>query len=195
MTRRTVPLIILALLLFAGLATIGAAAWDSPSGDPPPPPELTIDPPMPTPTAWPTPPPSPGPTYDNAPGWGLATPQATDAPGRRHRDAEPAGQDLATTTEESTMADRMEDNYDMGTPITGGGKLLGFLVSHAETTAQTVTFYDATSAPSAGNELLIVNIAPEQSPYYIWFRRPVLFTTGLAATYTNCDLHTWIVTD
>lgn len=82
-----------------------------------------------------------------------------------------------------------------GFSVTGSGKLLGFLISHAETTTQTVTFYDDTSAPSVGNELLTVHIAPEQCPTLIRFPRdlPIQFSTGLAISYGNCDLNVWVV--
>ena len=79
--------------------------------------------------------------------------------------------------------------------ITGAGKLLGFLISHAEDTTQTVTFYNATSAPSAGDQILVVKVAPEQSPCYVVFPRnmPLNFSIGLAVTYTNCEVCLWAV--
>jgi hypothetical protein len=77
--------------------------------------------------------------------------------------------------------------------ITGGGKLLGFIVSHAQATVQTVTFYDNTAA--SGTVLLTVYIDPTRCPTYIRFpsRHPLEFSTGLSATYTNCELNVWAV--
>ena len=75
--------------------------------------------------------------------------------------------------------------------ITGSGLLHGFLVSHNQATVQTLTFYDNTAA--SGTVLLTAYIAPEVNPVFIlWPRRhSVPFTTGLSATYTNCELNVW----
>ena len=75
--------------------------------------------------------------------------------------------------------------------ITGAGLLHGFLISHAQATVQTVTFYDNTAA--SGTVLLTAYIAPERNPTFILFPRrySIPFTTGLSATYTNCELSIW----
>jgi hypothetical protein len=79
--------------------------------------------------------------------------------------------------------------------LAGPGKLLAVLLSHAEASPQTVTFYDDTAAPSAGNELLVVHVAPEQCPCYLAFPRdlPLQFSTGLALDPGTCDVHLWAV--
>jgi hypothetical protein len=75
--------------------------------------------------------------------------------------------------------------------ITGQGLLHGFLVSHNQATVQTLTFYNNTAA--SGTVLLQAYIAPEQNPVFILFprRHSIPFTTGLSASYTNCDLSVW----
>ena len=76
------------------------------------------------------------------------------------------------------------------------GRILAVLVSHAETTTQTLTFYDATSLPSPlDNEVLVLHVAPEQCPYYLRFARDegIPFTTGLHLAGANCDVHLWSV--
>ena len=77
--------------------------------------------------------------------------------------------------------------------ISGAGKLLGFMVSHAQATVQTLTFYDNVTA--SGTVLLQLYIDPGQCPYYIQFPRqlPLEFSPGLSAAYTNCDLSIWAV--
>ncbi len=77
--------------------------------------------------------------------------------------------------------------------ITGAGKLLGFIVSHAQATVQTVTFYDNTAA--SGTVLLTVYIDPNRCPTYVQFPRqhPIEFSTGLAASFANCELNVWAV--
>ena len=75
----------------------------------------------------------------------------------------------------------------------GAGKLLGLIASHAQATVQTITFYDNTAA--SGTVLLTIYIAPERNPVYIQFpkQNPIEFSTGLAASYTNCELSVWAV--
>jgi hypothetical protein len=75
--------------------------------------------------------------------------------------------------------------------ITGSGLLHGFLVSHNQATVQTLTFYDNTAA--AGTVLLTAYIAPEKNPVFLMFprRHSVPFTTGLSATFANCELNVW----
>lgn len=76
---------------------------------------------------------------------------------------------------------------------TGSGVLRGFLISHSEASADTVTFYDNTAA--SGDVLLIVKVAPERSPLYIRFPRDdaVAFSTGLSVDVGNCDICVWSV--
>ena len=88
---------------------------------------------------------------------------------------------------------RIEDSYSLSTPYAGAGKLLGFIASHAESTAQTLALYDDDTGPAVGTCFLTVIVAPEQSPFFIWFPRPIPFTTGLYAAMTNFALYAWIV--
>ena len=92
-----------------------------------------------------------------------------------------------------------------GPGLTGGianplhsaaGRIIAVLVSHAQATVQTVTFYDATSVPApADDEILVLHIAPEQSPFYVRFPRDaaIPFTTGLSLAGANCDVHVWSI--
>jgi hypothetical protein len=92
-----------------------------------------------------------------------------------------------------------------GTGLTGGasnplhshaGRILAVLVSHAQTSIQTLTFYDATSLPApADDEILVLHVAPEQVPYYIRFPRDaaIPFTTGLFLAGSTCDVHVWSI--
>jgi hypothetical protein len=72
------------------------------------------------------------------------------------------------------------------------GRLLGYLVSHSETSSQAVTFYDSTSA--GGTVLHKVNVAPEQCPFYVRFSgqgEAIPFATGLTVDPGNCDVLVW----
>ena len=72
------------------------------------------------------------------------------------------------------------------------GRLLGYLVSHAETSSQAVTFYDSPTA--SGTVLHKVNVAPEQCPFYVRFSgqgEPIPFANGLAVDPGNCDVLVW----
>ena len=76
------------------------------------------------------------------------------------------------------------------------GRVIAALVSHAQASVQTITFYDATSVPApADDEILVLHVAPEQSPFYIRFPRDaaIPFTTGLSLAGANCDVHVWSV--
>ena len=76
------------------------------------------------------------------------------------------------------------------------GRIIAVLVSHTQTTTQTITFYDATSVPApADDEILVLHVAPEQSPFYVRFPRDaaVPFTTGLSLAGANCDVHVWSI--
>jgi hypothetical protein len=86
----------------------------------------------------------------------------------------------------------------MANPIhTGRGRLLGYLISHDQVTAQVVTFYDSLSA--AGTVLLRVNVAPEQCPVFVRFGIPpgrdegIEFATGLSICAGNCEVSLWSV--
>jgi hypothetical protein len=71
------------------------------------------------------------------------------------------------------------------------GKLLGFLISHAQTTAQRVQFNNFPIGGS-GDVLLIVDVAPEQSPYYLMFPPEMaLVYDGLSVTTTYCAVTVW----
>lgn len=74
---------------------------------------------------------------------------------------------------------------------TGAGILLGLLISHAQSTTQTVTLYDNTSA--SGTVLLAVDVAPEASPAHLVFPRDNApdFATGLHVVPGNCKVAVW----
>ena len=73
------------------------------------------------------------------------------------------------------------------------GRLLAFLISHAQATVQTVTFYDNTAA--SGTVILAVNVDPTESPVFIRFGREagIAFSTGLHVNQGNCDVSIWSV--
>jgi hypothetical protein len=73
---------------------------------------------------------------------------------------------------------------------TGSGYLLGYLVSHEESTAQAVFFYDNTEA--GGTIIQKVFIAPEQSPAYIRWKTGIAFSTGLYVVPGNCEVSVWV---
>jgi hypothetical protein len=79
--------------------------------------------------------------------------------------------------------------------ITGAGRLLGFLISHDQAAVQTITFYNNTSA--AAPVLLTVHVAPEGSPFFVYFPRDqgVPFTTGLSVDNAsgNADVAIWAI--
>lgn len=85
----------------------------------------------------------------------------------------------------------------LANPIhSNAGRLIAVVVSHAQATVQTVTFYDATSVPApADNEILVLHVDPTQSPYSLRFSRDdaIAFTTGLCVAGANCDVHIWSV--
>lgn len=82
---------------------------------------------------------------------------------------------------------------------TGRGRIMGYLISHAESTVQTVTFYDNTAA--SGTVAHLVHVAPEQSPVFIQFARRVDesklfgidFDTGLTVVPGNCAVAVWCI--
>ncbi len=77
--------------------------------------------------------------------------------------------------------------------VSGPGKLLGFLISHQEVTAQGVVFYDNTTA--TGTVLLTVYVAPERSPCFLMLPRdlPFKFSTGLTVDNGTCAVNVWAV--
>ena len=92
--------------------------------------------------------------------------------------------------------------YNGGFLVAGGGsttlhsaagRLLAFLISHNQATAQTVTFYDNTAA--SGTTILVVMVDPTQSPVYIEFERNagIAFSTGLHVAQGNCNVSVWSV--
>jgi hypothetical protein len=72
--------------------------------------------------------------------------------------------------------------------ITGAGRLLGFMLSHAQAGVQTVTFYDNTAA--SGTVLLTVSIDPTESPFFVYFPRDqgIPFTTGLSVNDSGANV-------
>jgi hypothetical protein len=74
------------------------------------------------------------------------------------------------------------------------GRLIALLISHAQSTVQSVIFYDDTAA-TGGTEILVVNVAPEASPFYVQFPRDaaIPFDTGLHIAQGNCDVAVWSV--
>lgn len=76
----------------------------------------------------------------------------------------------------------------------GPGRLLGYLVSHGESSPQAVTFYDASSP--AGAVLHQVHVAPEQCPFYVRLSGPgeaIPFAHGLSVDPGNCEVLVWAV--
>ena len=71
----------------------------------------------------------------------------------------------------------------------GKGRLLGYMISHNESTNQEVTFYDNTTA--TGTVLAKVIVAPDQSPFFVRFEEPQSFTTGLTVHPGNCEVSVW----
>ena len=77
---------------------------------------------------------------------------------------------------------------------TAAGRLLSVLLSHAQAGVQTVTFYNAAAA-TPGTEILILNVAPTQCPYFLQFPRDagIPFDTSLHIVPGNCDTLIWTV--
>jgi hypothetical protein len=70
----------------------------------------------------------------------------------------------------------------------GKGVLIAMLISHSESTTQTVSLYD-NNDPS-GDVLLAIKVVVGQSPYYLEFpaRYPLVFMNGLAVDPGLCDV-------
>lgn len=74
---------------------------------------------------------------------------------------------------------------------TGAGWLLAVLVSHAQTSAQTVELRDGTSG---GAPLLMqLSVKPSNdNPYYVEFLHPVSFSSGLTVVApTGVEVYVW----
>ena len=71
---------------------------------------------------------------------------------------------------------------------TGKGALISLIMSHSESTAQTVTIYDNLAA--SGMEIAVFKISPEASPRQINFPEPyyLRFTVGLTVAPGNCTV-------
>ena len=95
------------------------------------------------------------------------------------------------------MAKTMYDGtiYSSSPMITGAGRLLGFLISHAQAGVQTIVFYDNTAA--SGTVLLTVHVDPTESPFWVYFPRDqgIPFTTGLSVDDAsgNADVAVWAI--
>ncbi len=74
------------------------------------------------------------------------------------------------------------------------GRLLAFLITHAQGTVQAVTFYDDTAA-TAGTEIAVICVDPTETPIYIEFERNagIPFDTGLHIQPGNCNVNVWSV--
>ncbi len=76
---------------------------------------------------------------------------------------------------------------------TGSGRLLGYVISHNQSAAQSVTFYDNTAA--SGTVLHKVFVSPESCPVVIKFSKDdgIIFATGLTVDPGSCDVAVWAV--
>ncbi len=82
---------------------------------------------------------------------------------------------------------------------TGRGRIMSYLISHAEATTQTVTFYDNTAA--SGTIAHQVKVHPNRSPVHIQFARGadeskllgIEFETGLTVDPGNCEVALWCI--
>ena len=74
------------------------------------------------------------------------------------------------------------------------GRLMAILISHAQSTVQTVTFYDSLTE-SSGDEFLGISVPPESGPFYVRFDRQnaIPFGTGLCVHQGNCHVAVWSV--
>jgi hypothetical protein len=77
------------------------------------------------------------------------------------------------------------------------GRLLGYLISHDESTPQAVIFYDSTAV--GGTVLHVVNVSPERSPFFVRFglapgsEEGIPFSTGLSVNAGNCEVAIWSI--
>ena len=74
------------------------------------------------------------------------------------------------------------------------GRLLGLVISHTETSAQSVIFYDATAA-TGGTEIAAFRVNSDQSPFVLFLPSDagIPFSTALYISATNCDVLIWSV--
>jgi len=77
---------------------------------------------------------------------------------------------------------------------TTAGRLLAVLISHAQATVQTVTFYNA-SAATGGTEILALSVYPTRSPYFLHLdlNAGIPFDTALHVVQGNCHVAIWSV--
>ena len=94
------------------------------------------------------------------------------------------------------MAKTILNGYYIAPPTTltlhsNAGRLYAVLVSHAQTTVQTVIFYDNTAA--SGTMILRINIQPNTSPFFLQLPRQlgIPFSTGLHVDPGSCDVNVW----
>jgi len=74
------------------------------------------------------------------------------------------------------------------------GRISAILISHAQSSVQTVTFYDSLTE-SSGDEFLAISVQPEASPFYVRFDRQnsIPFDTGLCIHQGDCHVAVWSV--
>ena len=79
---------------------------------------------------------------------------------------------------------------------TGAGRLFALLLSHNQTSAQTVTLYDNTAA--SGTVLAQMHLHPQQSPTYLRLgaapgrEEGLQFSHGLTVDPGTCDVMLWL---
>ncbi len=72
----------------------------------------------------------------------------------------------------------------------GPGWFLGFLISHGQGTAQTVTIYNNTSG--SGTILVQVTQPPNVQPLFVWFPESIEFDRGLTVVApANVEVNVW----
>lgn len=96
------------------------------------------------------------------------------------------------------MAKTIRNGYPLApsageTLHTHPGRLLGVLISNAQTSVQYVIFYDNTAA--SGTKVLTLALPAGCAPFYVQFPRDAApaFGTGLHAVTTVCDVLVWSV--
>lgn len=72
---------------------------------------------------------------------------------------------------------------------TGSGRLAGLILSHGESSAQSVAVYDAVSSSDAGKVILaVITVAPGASPATLYFEPDYPFSRGLVIVPGNCKV-------
>ena len=87
------------------------------------------------------------------------------------------------------MATAKTSNITANTKIhTGKGSVIYLIISHSESTTQTITLYD--NLIGSGTILSSFKISPEASPFHVTFPDPYLlrFTLGLYIVPGNCTV-------